>query len=173
MTTSAARELVLVGDDATVDLGRRLGRALVRSAAGAGGADAARAHGGVVALSGHLGAGKTTFVKGLAEGLGVADARDVVSPTFLRAVRFDGDPALVHVDAYRMKGPDDIVELGLDEDFAGGAVVALEWPEVVAGALPQDRIDVALEHTAEDRRTARISAGGPRSAAWLARAGFA
>lgn len=157
MTTSAARELVLRGDAATVELGRRLGRALAPGGSG------------VVALSGHLGAGKTTFVKGLAEGLGVAAAREVVSPTFLRAVRFDGPPALVHVDAYRMKGPGDVVELGLDEDLAGGAVVALEWPEVVLAALPGDRVDVAFEHTSEDRRRVRVSAGGPRSAAWLAR----
>jgi tRNA threonylcarbamoyladenosine biosynthesis protein TsaE len=157
MTTSAARDLVLEGDAATVELGRRLGRALAPAASG------------VVALSGHLGAGKTTFVKGLAEGLGVAPARDVVSPTFLRAVRFDGPPPLVHVDAYRMKGPEDVVELGLDEDLAGGAVVALEWPEVVAEALPADRVDVAIEHTSEARRRVRITAGGAASERWLAR----
>jgi tRNA threonylcarbamoyladenosine biosynthesis protein TsaE len=157
MTTSPAVDLVLVGHAATLELGRRLGRAL------------APARRGVVALSGHLGAGKTTFVKGLAEGLRCADARDVVSPTFLRVVRFEGDPPLVHVDAFRMRGPEDVVELGLDEDLAGGAVVALEWPEVVAAALPADRIDVALSHAAEDRRGVRVTAGGPESAAWLAR----
>jgi tRNA threonylcarbamoyladenosine biosynthesis protein TsaE len=152
------REIVLAGPAATVELGRRLGRALAPET------------GGVIALSGHLGAGKTTFVKGLAEGLGVAEARDVVSPTFLRCVEFEGPVRLVHVDAYRMRGPDDVRELGLDEDLAGGAVVAVEWPEIVAGALPADRVDVSIEHTAEDRRTVRISAGGTRSHAWLARA---
>jgi tRNA threonylcarbamoyladenosine biosynthesis protein TsaE len=157
MTTSAAREVVLVGDAATVELGRRLGRALAPAAAG------------VVALSGHLGAGKTTFVKGLAEGLGAAEARDVVSPTFLRCVAFEGPVRLVHVDAYRMRGAADVRELGLDEDLAGGAVVAVEWPEVVEDALPADHVRIAIEHAAEDRRRVRVAAGGPASAAWLAR----
>lgn len=163
MTTSAAaRELVLAGEAATVELGRRLGRAL------------APARGGVLALSGHLGAGKTTLVKGLAEALGVAEARDVVSPTFLRCVAFEprapGGVRLVHVDAYRMRGPDDVRELGLDEDLAGASVVAIEWPGIVEGALPADRVSVAIEHTAEDRRTVRVAAGGPESSAWIARA---
>jgi tRNA threonylcarbamoyl adenosine modification protein YjeE len=159
MTTSPAVELQLDGADATTDLGRRIGAA-------------ARKTGGVVALSGHLGAGKTTFVKGLAEGLGVAAARDVVSPTFLRAVRFDGPVALVHVDAYRMKGAADMVELGLDEDMAGGACVAVEWPEMVEGALPSDRLVVRLDHVSDARRDAHVSATGPESARWLARAGL-
>ena len=149
------RELSLAGAEATVELGRRIGTA-------------ACGRGGVIALSGQLGAGKTTLVKGLAEGLGVAVARDVVSPTFLRAVRFDGPVALVHVDAYRMKGPADIVELGLDEDMAGGACVAVEWPEMVEGALPADRLVVTLGHASAEQRTACLIATGPDSASWLA-----
>lgn len=156
MTTSAA-ERVLSGEDATVALGRRVGAALRPECAG------------VVALTGHLGAGKTTFVKGLAEGLGVAQAADVVSPTFLRVVQFDGPVRLVHVDAYRMTGPADILELGLDEEMAGAAVVALEWPEIVAGALPEDRLDIRIDHDGPERRRVTLRAGGPASSAWLAR----
>src|SRR5262245_42221511 len=155
MTTSGAVELTLVGADATTELGRRIGAA-------------ARGVGGVVALSGHLGAGKTTLVKGLAEGLGVAAARDVVSRTFLRVVRFEGPVPLVHVDAYRMRGPADVVELGLDEDMAGGACVAVEWPEIVERALSADRLRVELAHVDESMRRAALWAGGPRSARWLA-----
>ena len=147
--------MTLVGADATTELGRRVGAAL-------------RAEGGVVALSGHLGAGKTTFVKGLAEGLGVATARDVVSPTFLRAVRFEGPTPLVHVDAYRMKGADDVVELGLDEDMAGGACVAVEWPELVEVGLPADRLVVRIDHVDDSRRRVVVSATGPASARRLA-----
>ena len=77
MSTSAVLELDLVGHDATVGLGRRLGAAFP-----GGGAP--------LLLSGELGAGKTTLVKGLAEALGVAEAREVTSPTFLRVVRFEG-----------------------------------------------------------------------------------
>jgi tRNA threonylcarbamoyladenosine biosynthesis protein TsaE len=161
MTPSAARELVLVGHDATVELGRRIGRAL------------APATGGTVALSGHLGAGKTTFVKGLAEALGVAEARDVVSPTFVRVVEFEGPVRLVHVDAYRMRSAADIVELGLSEDLAGAAVVALEWPEIVEGAIPADAVRIAIDHVAEDRRRVTVSAGGATSSAWLSRVDWA
>ncbi|NJN37010.1 MAG: tRNA (adenosine(37)-N6)-threonylcarbamoyltransferase complex ATPase subunit type 1 TsaE, partial [Nitrospiraceae bacterium] len=67
----------------------------------------------MIALSGHLGAGKTTFVKGLAESLGLAAAARRRESTFLRVVRFDGEIPLVHVDAYRMRGPEDVIELGL------------------------------------------------------------
>ncbi len=157
MTTSARIERTLEGADATVALGRALAGALPPAAAG------------VLALSGHLGAGKTTLVKGLAEGLGVASARDVTSPTFLRVVRYEGSPPLVHVDAYRMNGPEDVTELGLDEDLAGRAVVVIEWAEVVSGALPADRIDIALDHASESTRRVRLAAGGPQSSAWLAR----
>jgi tRNA threonylcarbamoyladenosine biosynthesis protein TsaE len=148
-----------VGADATTELGRRIGAALVGV-------------GGVVALSGHLGAGKTTFVKGLAEGLGVAAARDVVSPTFLRVVRFEGPTPLVHVDAYRMKDAGDVVELGLDEDMASGACVALEWPEHVEAALPPDRLVVRIDHVDESRRRVVVSATGPESARTLASIAF-
>ncbi len=151
------RELLLAGDAATVELGRRVGRALAPD------------RGGVVALSGHLGAGKTTFVKGLAESLGVAPARDVVSPTFLRVVRFEGAPPLVHIDAYRMRDAADLTELGLDEDLAGAAVVAVEWPEIVADGLPADRLALEIDHVDEGRRRVRILAGGKASSAWLAR----
>jgi len=160
MTISATVEERLEGPDATRDLGRRLACAL------------APATEGVVTLSGHLGAGKTTLVKGLAEGLGVATADEVTSPTFLRLVRYenaDRRVQLVHVDAYRMRGEEDVFELGLDEDLAGGAVVAVEWPEMIEAALSTDILDVTLDHGDETHRTVHIAAGGPTSSAWLAR----
>ena len=148
--------LDLAGHDATVALGRALGRTFP-----GGGAP--------LLLSGELGAGKTTLVKGLAEGMGVATAAEVTSPTFLRMTRFEGPPDLVHVDAYRMTGAGDAVELGLDEDLAGGAVVVVEWPEMIAEALPADRLTLHLEHAGEGLRRVRYESGGPHSAAWLAR----
>ena len=161
MTTSDPHESQslerLVGADATTDLGRRLAAALAPAAAG------------VLCLSGQLGAGKTTLVKGLAEGLGVAGAAEVTSPTFLRMTRYDGPPDLVHVDAYRMSGEADVIAIGLDEDLAGGAVVAIEWPEMIADEIPRDCLTLHLEHGGEGLRTVRFEAGGPESAAWLRR----
>ena len=157
MTTSAAVEFEVRGDLAMVELGGVVARGLAPSTAG------------VVSLSGHLGAGKTTFVKGLASGLGVAESRDVVSPTFLRVVTFEGPPRLVHIDAYRMRAASDLIELGLAEDLAGGAVVAVEWPENVDGGLPDDRLHIAIAHISEAARRVRLEAGGPDSLAWLKR----
>ena len=152
-------ERILRGDAATRALGRLLAETLP---------ERGRADGAVLCLSGQLGAGKTTLVKGLAEGLGVADERDVTSPTFLRLVRYEGTPDLVHVDAYRMGGSADVQDLGLHEDLAGGAVVAVEWPEMIEEALPDDRLTVELGHRATGARSARITAGGPLSRVWLA-----
>jgi tRNA threonylcarbamoyladenosine biosynthesis protein TsaE len=96
----------------TTALGRRLGTAL--------------GPGDVVLLEGPLGAGKTAFVRGLAEGLGCAPG-DVSSPTFTIVQEYTGRTTLQHVDLYRLR-PDEVEELGLDE-LGEGAVVAVEWAE--------------------------------------------
>lgn len=146
----------LRGADATLELGRRLGRACPGAA--------------VLCLRGHLGAGKTTLVKGLAEGLGVARADEVPSPTFLRLVRYEASdgPDLVHVDAYRLSTEDEVFELGLAEDLEGGAIVALEWPGNIESSLPADRLEIELEHRGPAARGLLVRATGPVSAAWLA-----
>ena len=122
--------------------------------------------GDLVVLTGPLGAGKTALVQGIGVGLGVRGP--VLSPTFVIArVHRPGRLPLVHVDAYRMKGPEDFVELGLDEDIGAGACVAVEWAEIVEAALPPDRLVVRLDHASEARRRASVEATGPVSRAWL------
>lgn len=105
------------------------------------------AHGGSIPLllSGDLGAGKTTLVRGLARGLGAADAA-VASPTFTIRMdhRTDGRP-LIHIDCWRI-GPTDLDSIGFDEVLSGNAVVAIEWPERISAALPARSILVRLEH---------------------------
>ena len=101
--------------------------------------------GDVVALEGDLGAGKTCFVRGLARGLGI-DPADVSSPTFVSMQQYGGGRVpLVHVDAWRMHGAQDLETIGWDELLsAREAIVAVEWPSKVLAALPARRIDVTL-----------------------------
>lgn len=121
----------------TADVGEALGRRLEA--------------GDVVTLSGPLGSGKTTFVKGLARGLGAAPEA-VTSPTFIyvREVR-GGRLPLFHVDAYRLTGrPSEFSralfeELGLDHYLQAGGVVAVEWPQPLAGMLGAERVEVELQ----------------------------
>jgi tRNA threonylcarbamoyladenosine biosynthesis protein TsaE len=117
--------------------------------------------GDLLVLSGPLGAGKTTLVQGIGEGLGVRGP--VTSPTFVIArvhPSLRGGPALVHADAYRLGGVAEIDDLDLDSD-AASSVTAVEWGEGLAEGLSEDRLEVSIELTG-DRRTVRISGVGSR-----------
>ena len=110
--------------------------------------------GDVVLLYGDLGAGKTAFVKGLAEGLGVA-REEVSSPTFTLVQEYRGGRlTLFHVDLYRLDDPREIFDLGLDEIAADG-VLAIEWADKlnsVREAPGGRRIAVRITHGAGDAR---------------------
>lgn len=111
--------------------------------------------GSVVLLFGDLGAGKTAFVRGLAEGLGV-DPAEVSSPTFTLMQEYRGGRLpLVHVDLYRLNDPREIDELGLEEVAAPG-VLAIEWAEKLARAFAGS-IRVSIEDAGEDRRHITIT----------------
>ena len=132
------------------DLGRRLAAGL-------------RA-GDLLVLSGPLGAGKTTLVQGIGEGLGVRGP--ITSPTFVIArvhPSLRGGPALVHADAYRLGGVAEIDDLDLDSS-AASSVIAVEWGEGLAEGLSDDRLEVTIEIHGE-ARTVRLTGIGPRWAA--------
>ncbi|MCC7007284.1 MAG: tRNA (adenosine(37)-N6)-threonylcarbamoyltransferase complex ATPase subunit type 1 TsaE [Acidobacteria bacterium] len=122
----------------TADVGRALGRTLGPGAA--------------VLLRGPLGAGKTAFTRGLAEGLG-CDPREVSSPTFTIVQEYAGPTVLQHVDLYRLS-PAEVDDLGID-DLCEGAVLAVEWPERWRRP-PAGAIDVDIEPTGADGRRIRI-----------------
>lgn len=95
-----------------------------------------------VVLTGELGAGKTTFVQGVARGLGVDD--QVVSPTFTLVREYEGRLGVAHVDVYRLQRMQDVVDLGLEELGDGEDVLLVEWGDVVEELLPRDRLRVEL-----------------------------
>lgn len=121
--------------------------------------------GDFVALRGPLAAGKTTFVAGLAAGLGVE--APVTSPTYLLCQEYPGAPPLLHLDAYFHRRLEQLLGEGLAERLAGAVVAAAEWAEHIQEWLPPDRIEVSLEHRPVGREIA-IRATGPGSAERLA-----
>ena len=100
----------------------------------------------VVAVSGELGAGKTTLIRAVARALGVTEP--VTSPTFALVHRYAGSAgAVYHVDAYRLRRAADAADLGLDDMLAEPSVVLIEWPERLAEALPPVTHRISLAYT--------------------------
>ena len=119
---------------------------------------AALTPGSVIRLFGDLGAGKTVFVRGLAEGLGVRPD-EVSSPTFTLVQEYrSGRLPLFHVDLYRVNDPREVDDLGLDEIAAAG-VLAVEWGEKLTNA-PSDAIRVTIAHAGESERQVTIENAG-------------
>ncbi|WP_047868975.1 tRNA (adenosine(37)-N6)-threonylcarbamoyltransferase complex ATPase subunit type 1 TsaE [Nocardiopsis sp. RV163] len=145
---ATVREVTADTDDAMRTLGRDLA-ALVRP-------------GDLLILSGPLGAGKTTLTKGLGEGLGVRGS--VTSPTFVISrihPSLTGGPDLVHVDAYRLGGPDEIDDIDLDMTLPD-SVTVVEWGEGVAEGLSDDRLEIRIERHPDDTRSVHLRAVGAR-----------
>lgn len=119
--------------EALVAWGSQLGRALVAPA--------------VVALSGELGAGKTTLAQAICAGYGVIEP--VTSPTFALVHQYRGGPAMVfHLDLYRIASAAELANLGWDELLDANAIVIVEWPERAGGGLPPSAQWVELAHVA-------------------------
>src|ERR1700682_715400 len=113
--------------------------------------------GDVITLSGDLGAGKTAAARALIRYLADDDAVEVPSPTFTLAQIYDLPPyPLVHADLYRINDASELEEIGLSP-LPEGVVALIEWPERAPGALPADRIDIALSHRPALGSTARAA----------------
>ena len=143
-------ELRIATDGDMRDLGRRLA-ALLRA-------------GDLVILAGPLGAGKTTLVQGIGEGLGVRGP--VTSPTFVIArvhpVRAGSGPSLVHADAYRLGSIGEVDDLDLDADVAS-AVTVVEWGQGLAEGLAEDRLEISIRPDPDsDVRTVQLNGYGAR-----------
>ena len=119
------------------------------------------APGDVIAYFGDLGAGKTAFTRGLAQGLGITDP--VTSPTYTIVNEyFSGRIPLFHFDMYRLSSSDELFDIGWEDYLSRGGVCAVEWSENVEDAL-QDAIRVTIEKDADEPDTRHITiTGGPR-----------
>ena len=115
--------------------------------------------GEILGLGGTLGSGKTTLVRGIAEGLDAEPAR-VTSPTFVLIHEYHGRLPLVHADLYRLGSETEVVAIGLDEYFNETTVAAIEWADKFPGALPLDRLDIILEHRTPRTRFVTLRASG-------------
>lgn len=124
-----------------------------------------------VGLSGDLGAGKTTFVRGLLRRLGVGGS--IRSPTYSLVERYEaGGVEVVHGDLYRLESPAALAALALDEFDRGGALWLVEWPEQGGSALAPPDLSLSLSVEGEAHRIV-ATAGSPAGAAWLRRLGDA
>ncbi|RMG04928.1 MAG: tRNA (adenosine(37)-N6)-threonylcarbamoyltransferase complex ATPase subunit type 1 TsaE [Planctomycetota bacterium] len=150
MKDTVSAEFMSRSDDETRALGRRTAELLPPGA--------------VVALIGDLGAGKTRWVQGMGDALGVAE-ESIVSPTFVLIHEYPGRMPLYHFDVYRIT-PAEFADLGPDEYFEGDGLCVVEWADRVSQYLPPDRIEVRFEII--DPSTRRITVTGHGNAAeWL------
>ncbi len=116
--------------------------------------------GDVRAFRGGLGAGKTTFVRGLACGLG--SNAEVSSPTFALVHEYASVPTLYHFDLYRIHTFDDLYSTGFFDYLDAGGILAVEWSENVPDALPPETIAVSIVPTGEESRMITVEGGGQR-----------
>lgn len=112
--------------------------------------------GSVVALSGNLGSGKTTFTKGIGKGLGVKDPRRINSPTFVLIKEYNGKIPLYHFDLYRLDDLKEIENLAIEEYIYGNGVTVIEWAEKIKCILPEKYILVKFEAKGDDKREVTI-----------------
>ena len=131
-------------EEELINLGERLGTLLQKN--------------DVLILSGELGAGKTTFTKGLAKGLGIRQM--IKSPTYTIVREYEGRLPLYHLDVYRIEGDADSIDL--DEFLFGGGVTVIEGGHLLGEDLPDSYLELELLKEAEGRRL-HFSAQGPRA----------
>jgi tRNA threonylcarbamoyladenosine biosynthesis protein TsaE len=114
--------------------------------------------GDVLLLEGDLGAGKTTFTKGLAKGLEIK--RNVNSPTFTIIKEYQGRLPLYHMDVYRLADSEE--DLGFDDYFEGEGVTVVEWAHLIEEFLPNERLEIYIYHHGDDERKLVLTPKGER-----------
>lgn len=118
--------------------------------------------GDLVCLRGEMGAGKTLFARGIAEGLGVPRGRGVRSPTFTLVHEYRGRCPIYHLDFYRLRGDEEAAGIGWEEYLSGEGVTLIEAAEKVDARLPRERLDVMLQREGGRRRRLTFVGSGRR-----------
>jgi len=145
---SSTFEVVTKSVEETQQLGEQLGR-LLRP-------------GDVVGLCGELGSGKTTFIQGLAKGLGI-EAGAVRSPTFILMREYPGPVGLIHVDGYRLEGAPSAVWLDVEWVFDPKKVTVIEWADRIADSLPEAYLELRFSHKTTNQRAIGAIPHGSRA----------
>lgn len=116
----------------------------------------------VIALSGDLGSGKTTLVKGMAQALGI-DPKKVNSPSYVLIKEYNiRGSKLFHLDLYRLEGVREIASLGIEEYFNQEGMIVIEWAEKAKDLMPDDYIQIKIKALSEYRRTFNVCAKGKK-----------
>jgi tRNA threonylcarbamoyladenosine biosynthesis protein TsaE len=123
--------------------------------------------GDVLALVGDLGAGKTRWIQGVCQGLGVADS--VVSPTFTLVNEYHGKWPVYHIDLYRLADAAEALSFGLDDYLYGAGISMIEWADRAVDFLPDDHLTVELYHLEESKRRVVLRPHGARFVGLLAK----
>lgn len=117
--------------------------------------------GDIVCLQGELGSGKTTFIKGVAQGLKIAPKK-VNSPTFVLMNAYQGRLSLYHFDLYRIETADEMGAIGYEEFLYGDGIAIIEWAEKLKALTPKEFLRIELAHKGEKERLIKLSAVGKR-----------
>lgn len=133
-------------EDQTLSLGKKIGRSLVR--------------GDVVAIKGELGAGKSVIVRGICEGLGIAQRTR--SPSFTFMNRYRGPVDVYHVDLYRIEHMGELATLGWEEVIYSDSITLIEWADKLGSLLPSASLDISIEMTGEETRRILLRANAER-----------
>lgn len=132
----------------TIELGNKIGKLLT--------------DGDFICLDGDLGAGKTHFTKGLAQGMGIRE--DITSPTFTIVQEYDGELDLYHFDVYRLFDEEELYAIGFEDYLKRKGVIIVEWSEKVRGVLPKDRLEIRIEYLEDpDKRKLVFESFGKRA----------
>jgi tRNA threonylcarbamoyladenosine biosynthesis protein TsaE len=127
--------------DETIEIAYRLGKNLETNS--------------VLCFFGDLGAGKTTFIKGLVKGINEAET-EISSPTFVYLNIYPGSKTVYHFDLYRLRDADEFLSMGFDEFLTAGGICCIEWSERIRDLLPAHCVQISLEHVSENSRTITI-----------------